>query len=98
MNRILKSVLVALMLAAAPVWTALEMRPAQAQPPTPRWRRCRAFTIVLQASMKSGGSAKSRYEKLKPAVEKAFDLPAMTATAVGPDLGLAVRRRQESAD
>ncbi|HEY1877363.1 MAG TPA: ABC transporter substrate-binding protein, partial [Rhizomicrobium sp.] len=32
----------------------------------------------------SGGTAKSRYDKLKPAVEKAFDLPAMTAIAVGP--------------
>jgi len=34
--------------------------------------------------MKAGGTAKSRYDKLKPAVEKAFDLPAMTATAIGP--------------
>ncbi|HKQ09962.1 MAG TPA: ABC transporter substrate-binding protein [Rhizomicrobium sp.] len=42
------------------------------------------FYDALLASMKSGGSARSRYEKLKPAVEKAFDLPAMTATAVGP--------------
>ena len=42
------------------------------------------FYDALTASMKSGGTAKSRYDKLKPAVEKAFDLPAMTATAVGP--------------
>jgi len=42
------------------------------------------FYDALLASMKSGGTAKSRYEKLKPAVEKAFDLPAMTATAIGP--------------
>ena len=34
--------------------------------------------------MKSGGTTKSRYDKLKPAIEKAFDLPAMTASAVGP--------------
>jgi phospholipid transport system substrate-binding protein len=34
--------------------------------------------------MKMGGSAKGRYDKLRPAVEKAFDLPAMTATAIGP--------------
>jgi phospholipid transport system substrate-binding protein len=33
--------------------------------------------------MKMGGSTKARYDKLKPAVEKAFDLPAMTAIAVG---------------
>ena len=34
--------------------------------------------------MKSGGTAKSRYDKLKPAVEQAFDLPGMTALSVGP--------------
>jgi phospholipid transport system substrate-binding protein len=84
MNRILKSVSVALMLAAAPAWTALETGPAQAQAADPAVAQVQGFYEVLQASMKSGGSAKSRYEKLKPAVEKAFDLPAMTATAVGP--------------
>ncbi len=34
--------------------------------------------------MKSGGTAKSRYDKLKPAVERPSDLPAMTAIAIGP--------------
>ncbi len=34
--------------------------------------------------MKSGGTAKSRYDKLKPAVEQDFDLAAMTALSVGP--------------
>jgi phospholipid transport system substrate-binding protein len=34
--------------------------------------------------MKSGGTAKSRYEKLKPAVEQDFDLAGMTALSVGP--------------
>jgi phospholipid transport system substrate-binding protein len=34
--------------------------------------------------MKAGGTAKSRYEKLKPAVEQDFDLAGMTALSVGP--------------
>ena len=34
--------------------------------------------------MKAGGTAKSRYDKLKPAVEQTFDLPGMTALSVGP--------------
>ena len=42
------------------------------------------FYDTLTAAMKMGGSAKGRYDRLKPTVEKAFDLPAMTATAVGP--------------
>jgi phospholipid transport system substrate-binding protein len=42
------------------------------------------FYDALTASMKSGGSAKSRYEKLKPAVEQDFDLLGMTALSVGP--------------
>jgi phospholipid transport system substrate-binding protein len=42
------------------------------------------FYDALTASMKSGGTAKSRYEKLKPAVEQDFDLPGMTALSVGP--------------
>jgi phospholipid transport system substrate-binding protein len=42
------------------------------------------FYDALVASMKSGGTAKSRYDKLKPAVEQAFDIPGMTALSVGP--------------
>lgn len=42
------------------------------------------FYDALTASMKAGGSAKSRYDKLKPAVEQDFDLPGMTALSVGP--------------
>ena len=89
MNRILKSVSVVLMLTAASVWTVMEIRPAQAQSSQdkaadPAVAQVQGFYDALLASMKSGGSAKSRYEKLKPAVERAFDLPAMTAIAVGP--------------
>jgi phospholipid transport system substrate-binding protein len=42
------------------------------------------FYDALTASMKAGGTAKSRYDKLKPAVEQDFDLPGMTALSVGP--------------
>jgi phospholipid transport system substrate-binding protein len=84
MNRVLKFLSVALILAGAPVLTVLEIQPVQAQAADPAVAQVQGFYDVLLASMKSGGSAKSRYEKLKPAVEKAFDLSAMTATAVGP--------------
>ena len=84
MNRVLKSLSVALMLTAAPALMAIETVPVQAQAADPAVEQVQGFYDALQASMKSGGTAKARYEKLKPAVEKAFDLPAMTATAVGP--------------
>jgi phospholipid transport system substrate-binding protein len=84
MNPVLKSVSLGLMLAAAPVLTAFPISAAQAQAADPSVAQVQGFYDVLTASMKAGGTAKSRYDKLKPAVEKAFDLPAMTATAVGP--------------
>ena len=43
------------------------------------------FYDALVAQMKKGGSARGRYDMLKPAVEKAFDIPGMTAVSVGPD-------------
>jgi phospholipid transport system substrate-binding protein len=42
------------------------------------------FYDALVAGMKAGGTTKSRYDKLKPAIEQAFDLPGMTALSVGP--------------
>jgi phospholipid transport system substrate-binding protein len=84
MRAILKPVLAALLLTAAPAFTAVQTLPVQAQAADPAVEQVKGFYDALLASMKSGGTAKSRYEKLKPAVEKAFDLPAMTATAVGP--------------
>jgi phospholipid transport system substrate-binding protein len=84
MKAILKPVLATLLLTAAPVLTAVQTLPVQAQAADPSVDQVQGFYDALLASMKSGGTAKSRYEKLKPAVEKAFDLPAMTATAVGP--------------
>ena len=42
------------------------------------------FYDALVAQMKKGGPARGRYDMLRPAVEKAFDIPGMTAVAVGP--------------
>jgi phospholipid transport system substrate-binding protein len=84
MNRILKNLSVALMLAGAPAALMLETAPAQAQAADPAVAQIQGFYDALTASMKSGGTAKSRYDRLKSAVEKAFDLQAMTATAIGP--------------
>ena len=84
MNRILKPLSVALLLAAAPSVLVLETLPAQAQGADPAVAQVQGFYDALTAAMKMGGSAKGRYDKLRPAVEKAFDLPAMTATAIGP--------------
>ncbi len=84
MSRILKSLAVALTLAAAPALLTIGIPAAQAQAVDPAATQVRGFYDALTASMKMGGSAKGRYDKLRPAVEKAFDLPAMTATAVGP--------------
>ena len=84
MNRILKSLSLALLLAGAPAMVMLQTAPSQAQAADPAVEQIQGFYDALTAMMKSGGTTKSRYEKLKPAVEKAFDLSAMTATAVGP--------------
>ena len=84
MNRILKSASLGLMLAAAPAMTVFPISAAQAQAADPSVAQVQGFYDALIASMKAGGTAKSRYDKLKPVVEKAFDLPAMTATAIGP--------------
>ena len=77
MSRILRPVFLALMLAAPVAVIRVETQPVQAQAADPAVIQVQGFYDILVASMKSGGSAKSRYEKLKPAVEKAFDLPAM---------------------
>lgn len=84
MSRILRSVFLVSLLAAAPAMAILGPQPVQAQATDPAVVQVQGFYDVLVASMKSGGTPKSRYEKLKPVVDKAFDLSAMTATAVGP--------------
>ena len=84
MKAVLNPVFAALLLTAAPALIAFQTLPVQAQAADPAVDQVQGFYDALLASMKSGGTAKSRYEKLKPAVEKAFDLSAMTAIAVGP--------------
>ncbi len=84
MNRILKNLSLALMLAGAPGLLMLDAAPVQAQAADPAVDQIQGFYDALVASMKSGGTTKSRYDRLKPAIEKAFDLQAMTATAIGP--------------
>jgi phospholipid transport system substrate-binding protein len=84
MKPVFKSFFVALALASAPLLAAIPIQPAQAQGSDPAVAQVQGFYDALQASMKAGGTAKSRYDKLRPAVEKAFDLQAMTAAAVGP--------------
>ena len=83
MTRSLKTLLIALMLGAVPAATVAAL-PARAQAADPAVAQVQGFYNTLLAAMKQGGSAKGRYDRLKPVVEKAFDLPAMTATAVGP--------------
>lgn len=58
--------------------------PARAQSADPAAAAVQNFYDALVAGMKSGGTAKSRYEKLKPVVEQDFDLAGMTALSVGP--------------
>ncbi|HJS45697.1 MAG TPA: ABC transporter substrate-binding protein [Rhizomicrobium sp.] len=84
MKRFLRSVCAVVMLTVGPTAMLVLPQPVLAQAADPAAAQVQGFYDALLASMKSGGTAKSRYEKLKPAVEKAFDLPAMTATAVGP--------------
>jgi phospholipid transport system substrate-binding protein len=43
------------------------------------------FYDALTASMKAAGNTKTRFDKLKPAVEQDFDLSGMTALSVGPN-------------
>jgi len=72
------------------IWLALAFlilamgMPARAQQADPAAATIQNFYDALTASMKAGGTTKSRYEKLKPAVDQAFDISGMTALSVGP--------------
>ncbi|HEY5084696.1 MAG TPA: hypothetical protein VII48_09250, partial [Rhizomicrobium sp.] len=63
------------------IWPALSLTflilaagvPAQAQSADPAAATVQTFYDALTASMKAGGTAKSRYDKLKPAIDQAFD-------------------------
>ena len=74
-------ILVALSLA---VLISAMAAPARAQQSDPAAATIQNFYDALIAGMKAGGTTKSRYEKLKPAVDQAFDISGMTALSVGP--------------
>lgn len=77
-NRIVQALSLAFLVLAASL-------PARAQGAAdPAAAAVRVFYDALVAGMKSGGTVKSRYDKLKPVVEQTFDLPGMTALSVGP--------------
>jgi phospholipid transport system substrate-binding protein len=76
MKRIVRASAFALLVCVAPAGAEGTADPAAAS--------VQNFYDVLTASMKAGGSAKSRFDKLKPAIEQDFDLPGMTALSVGP--------------
>lgn len=95
MNRILKAVSIAALMGAVSSALILPV-PVLAQAADPAVGQVQGFYDALIAAMKSGGTTKSRYEKLKPAIEKAFDLQAMTATAVGPSFATASAADQKA--
>lgn len=90
MNRILKAFFPVLLLSVIAAVTAVWPTSrgwAQSAPQIaadPAVAQVQRFYDDLIKAMKSGGTTKSRYDKLRPAVEETFDLPTMTATAVGP--------------
>lgn len=63
------------------------MAPALAEAPDPAVAQVQNFYDTLLDSMKHAKELgiKGRYEKLKPAVEAAFDIPDMVRLATGPD-------------
>jgi phospholipid transport system substrate-binding protein len=61
-----------------PAWAQDDPAPAAVQ----------GFYDALVAQMKKGGPVRGRYDLLKPAVERAFDIPGMTAVAVGPNFAV----------
>ncbi len=81
MRKISKS----LMLAFA-AFVLIAPAPARAQSVDPAAQTIREFYDVLLDSMKSAKTlgVKGRYDKLKPAVEKAYNLTTMTGLSVGP--------------
>jgi phospholipid transport system substrate-binding protein len=81
---------------AAIILISATVLPARAQPSDPAAASVQNFYDALIASMKSGGTAKSRYEKLKPAVEQDFDLAGMTALSVGPSWASTAAADQKS--
>src|SRR5690348_3274554 len=76
--------------------------PAFAQGADPAVQTVEKFYDALLDSMKNAKTlgAKGRYDKLKPAVEAAYDLPTMTGLSVGPAAwaGLSAADKKELTD
>jgi phospholipid transport system substrate-binding protein len=70
------------LLAAGAAALALALAPAARAADDPV-SQVQGLDSALVAMMKDSGSVKGRYAKIKPAVERAFDMPAMTRFAVG---------------
>jgi phospholipid transport system substrate-binding protein len=72
-------------MAAVVVVGALSAAPALAEAPDPAIQPVQSFYDTLLDSMKHAKDLgiKGRYEKLKPAVERSFDLSSMLRAAVG---------------
>ena len=68
----------------------------QAQAADPAAAQIDAFHDALLNLMKQGKSlgAQGRYRQIEPAVQRAFDLPAMTRFAVGPKWASATPQQQ----
>ncbi len=73
-----------LLLTAAAVIGSLALPGSAFAQVDPAAQVVQGFYDALVAQMKKGGAAKPRYDLFRPAVAKAFDLPGMTAVAVGP--------------
>ena len=60
--------------------------PAHAAPSDPAAQRIETLDSALLEAMKQGSAlgAKGRYRKLTPVIDQTFDIPTMTAYAVGP--------------
>jgi len=75
---------VALSAAALAVSLGLAPQIARAEGVDPAAGQIEAFDSALLSTMKAGGGVNSRFHKLEPAVERAFNLPAMAQYTVGP--------------
>lgn len=74
-----------LKIAALSLMAAFASAPAHAEAVDPAVTQVQGFYDVLLDSMKHARElgVKGRYDKLKPAIEKSFDLPGMLRAAVG---------------
>src|SRR5215470_848547 len=73
------------MLAAGAALTALPFSASRAAPPAVETIKGFYDTLLAVMQQAKALGLKGRYEKLNPAIHKAFNLPLMTRLSVGPD-------------